>query len=361
MKITALIFTLLVTASVLPACIPIPNFSDIPGLESGLPPGEVQPTVTTRAALMDQVGYPDLRTPDERFFLYRNYGCIQSAGMGWIEIEWWIPTGVYYPYHCFARWVLVEFDNHGVVKSVNVKDCQDKDNCGAPPAALAALLEDRYGTAVAAEYQRPVAQVESAPSAVAGEPQATRFGPFSPGDSFEYRAFTGIIHPRFTFWIGDYEDTYLREENGQLVFKRAYDLIFAGTLIRKEPIGEAVCTINGNWVRWPILHSKDAVTADPHNGVLKFPMKVGMSWTHRYTLTNFMYSGIHTATMTVRKYEQIETPAGKFWAFKIERIEEPGLPTVEIYWFAPEVGLIVKFKSDEREVQLTSYHKAAKP
>lgn len=352
MKITALIFTLLVAASVLEACV-LPYYRDArPGIESGLPAGEARPTVTTRAALIGEVGYPDFRTPDERFFLYRNNRCIRRAGLCLDPCS--------NTYDCFAHWVLVEFDKNGVVKAVSVTDC--KGSCGSAQIALATLLEERYSAALAAEYQRMVAQAGGAPSAVAGEPMATHFGPFSLGDSFVYE--TPIPGANYG---ENFEDRYLREENGQYVFERAFEhpgptFGFLGLMPK---LREAVCTFDGNWVRWwRTFFSKKAVTADPHNGMLKFPMKVGMSWTHSYTFTDPPVSTIRTATMTVRKYEQIETPAGKFWAFKIERIDQP-VPNadfaVEIYWFAPVIGQIVRFRSDEEELDLTSYRKAVNP
>ncbi len=185
--------------------------------------------------------------------------------------------------------------------------------------------------------------------AVAAEPMATQFGPFAPGDTFVYK-YSGR---------GDTTQKYLREENGQLVFARSF------AKPKDAPKGEFIYTLDGNWVQWP-MPDGEVRTANPHTGMLKFPMQVGTTWTHKYTYTNKSESMRRTATMKVSKYNEIKTAAGKFWAFKIERTnqrDDRPFPAYETYWFAPEIGMIVKYQWEgggSTYFQLKSYTKAAK-
>jgi hypothetical protein len=213
-----------------------------------------------------------------------------------------------------------------------------------------------YLTAEQDDYTRPIVSVFTACAAllgtlglaVAAEPMATQFGPLSPGDTFVYK-YRGR---------GDTTQTYLREENGQLVFERSF------TKPKGAPKGEFVYTLDGNGVRWP-MPDGEIRSANPNTGMLKFPMQVGTTWTHKYILT-IKNEPIHrTATMKVRKYKEIKTEAGKFWAFRIERRnqrDDRPLPAYETYWFAPELGMIVKYQWEAEGIigaylELKSYSK----
>jgi hypothetical protein len=168
MSKAALSLVTLVVALVLSGCILVP----VPGhrTDSGVAPREVYPNITTRADLLEK-GHPDLRTPDERFFLYQNIG----------SREWNLCGAILNASGCnragtnhWARWEFIEFDEDGVVKKEIVRDCENKV-CGSPQAAFLAVLEKRYSPALATEYRRALEQADALSQAVSdGDVQAIK-------------------------------------------------------------------------------------------------------------------------------------------------------------------------------------------
>jgi hypothetical protein len=143
----------LVAALALQGCIITPPLPEpVPRIESGVAPRQVWPNITTRATLLEK-GFPGLRTPDERFFLYESI-----VSRDWVScIAMLTPVGI--SDSCgtvstdySARWVLVEFNNKDVVKREIIKDCEN-DVCVCTPAALLAMLEEHYSPALAAKYR----------------------------------------------------------------------------------------------------------------------------------------------------------------------------------------------------------------
>ncbi len=80
--------------------------------------------------------------------------------------------------------------------------------------------------------------------------------------------------------------------------------------------------------------------------VIKFPLKVGKSWTYNYrTKERSEGSKFRIARHRVIAYEQITVPAGTFWTFKVEVKKENDKRNVKgsvTYWYAPDVKYIIK-------------------
>ena len=79
-------------------------------------------------------------------------------------------------------------------------------------------------------------------------------------------------------------------------------------------------------------------TYDPPYCILKFPVKPGQAWTSEVTSggavrTTFKYKAIQE--------EDVEVPAGKFRAFRLEvDIDSRGQTRKSVIWYAPRVGIV---------------------
>jgi hypothetical protein len=127
---------------------------------------------------------------------------------------------------------------------------------------------------------------------------------------------------------------------------------------------EVLYSMSLNLKKMP-LEEHDSLIFEPDNGILSFPLSPGRSWTNRLRII-VDSGGQRTALMfrtTGRSegIEEVETPAGRFRAFKV--IADSGLgkggPTE--CWYAPKVKWVVKCHSGERGVaipnfEVTSYH-----
>lgn len=87
-------------------------------------------------------------------------------------------------------------------------------------------------------------------------------------------------------------------------------------------------------------------------GYLKFPLKVGLTWSERYYLSRFR--SWRSVEHEVKSFEKVSTPKGEFEAFKIVRTA-PGqrLPNTQIvfdtvytYYYSPKIKSFVLFKSE---------------
>jgi hypothetical protein len=84
--------------------------------------------------------------------------------------------------------------------------------------------------------------------------------------------------------------------------------------------------------------------------MLKLPAKPGDTWTVDYETPP--HRDVVTATYTVGKVEDVEVPAGKFKAIRVESNTTERLPGSSTSWYAPGVGL-VKWVSPFRGVEQT--------
>jgi hypothetical protein len=79
-------------------------------------------------------------------------------------------------------------------------------------------------------------------------------------------------------------------------------------------------------------------TYDPPYRILKFPLKPGQAWTSEAgsggtVRSTFKYKAIHE--------EDVEVPAGKYRAFRIEvDIDTQGRTRKSVIWYAPRVGIV---------------------
>lgn len=81
--------------------------------------------------------------------------------------------------------------------------------------------------------------------------------------------------------------------------------------------------------------------------ILKYPAKVGQSWTWKgQNVLGGQITMEGTATVRVAAREKVQTPAGAFSAYRVEAqitLKGSGQPphvTSRTYWFAPKAGLV---------------------
>lgn len=148
-------FALLLTAVfTLSGCV-VPYYRDYE--EYGLQPQQVHLGKTTRSDISKKA-LPEVRTPEDRFQLFSNTG----------SKTWGLVIIVGGPYGASAggapelgrtnwgQWILLEFDDRGVVKNAVLEDCADA--CEKPRVLLTKLLRQEYGPALASKYERMLEQ-----------------------------------------------------------------------------------------------------------------------------------------------------------------------------------------------------------
>jgi hypothetical protein len=72
---------------------------------------------------------------------------------------------------------------------------------------------------------------------------------------------------------------------------------------------------------------------------LRLPAKVGDTWTWEQEEPGFAPAKL---TWTIAKWEEVEVPAGKFQALRVDsKLESPRTPTLTgTYWYAPGIGVV---------------------
>src|SRR5689334_24599323 len=71
---------------------------------------------------------------------------------------------------------------------------------------------------------------------------------------------------------------------------------------------------------WNQINSGNTGVFNPHNGILKFPLRTGDSWTSKYDVKfprEGDYEVKHDRKVRAVGWENIEVPAGKFRALKV--------------------------------------------
>ncbi|MGA7778234.1 MAG: hypothetical protein WCA85_11055 [Paraburkholderia sp.] len=109
-----------------------------------------------------------------------------------------------------------------------------------------------------------------------------------------------------------------------------------------------------------------AATYEPSDGKLRFPLRVGDSWSSSYVYRSGSWTAVGERHTTVVGVERIETAAGAFDAFRIEQrvswsasdIRQRDGRTRETDWYAPSVGRIIKsdFSDQQSNFAPTSTH-----
>jgi hypothetical protein len=109
-------------------------------------------------------------------------------------------------------------------------------------------------------------------------------------------------------------------------------------------------TMTGEWNQ---VSSANGGVFVPHNGLMRFPMRPGDAWESSYTV-KFPRRGAfevqHERKVRVLGWEDVEVPAGKFRALKVEsegsfqRLDKSIAGTAkEVVWYVPEVKRFVKW------------------
>lgn len=87
-----------------------------------------------------------------------------------------------------------------------------------------------------------------------------------------------------------------------------------------------------------MVDGKPVLAYDPPFPYLQFPLEVGKRWIYEGQVTNKAtgFHGKSRSTIHVLAYEDVETPAGRFKAFKLATESNT-------YWYSPEIGTVVKY------------------
>jgi hypothetical protein len=85
---------------------------------------------------------------------------------------------------------------------------------------------------------------------------------------------------------------------------------------------------------------------------LRLPAKAGDTWTWSEEKPMFAPA---KHTWTVGKWEEVEVPAGKFQALRVEsKLESPRVPALTgTYWYAPGIGVVKSVLNTSTGVQTT--------
>ncbi|MFQ5895395.1 MAG: hypothetical protein ACE5JJ_06220, partial [Nitrospinota bacterium] len=108
-------------------------------------------------------------------------------------------------------------------------------------------------------------------------------------------------------------------------------------------------------------------SAKPAVPYFRWPLKLNGTWSGSYRWGG----GKRTYRVKVRvdAYERVHTPAGTFKALRLElfpaeRAVEPGRKGVLRYWYAPELGQVVRMEFEQQPEDswaLTAYQRAPRP
>jgi hypothetical protein len=132
------------------------------------------------------------------------------------------------------------------------------------------------------------------------------------------------IGDRWAFSDGLYE--LVRNDGDVLVFSLGRTIQHfrtpAGHLIKRVRDGET------------------AITYDPPFSHVQWPLSVGKHWTYEGDVVNKLsgFSGRAQSVIRVERYEDVETPAGTFKAFKI-------VTGSSAWWYSPDVRTIIKLRT----------------
>jgi len=174
------------------------------------------------------------------------------------------------------------------------------------------------------------------------------------------------IAQRPTFTLGyrlTFTDlSYPPTEDWDLVYRGKQDGLLVFEHIRGDQTFNWLFTPDITKVRTEGRHTE--ILYNPDRIRLRFPLFVSKSWSQQYTIQR---EGLSSRLLEARllearvlAYEKITVPAGTFWAYKIEAVNylsgDP-LPSYETYWYAPEVGYLIKYQSPDlhAEYELLRY------
>lgn len=102
---------------------------------------------------------------------------------------------------------------------------------------------------------------------------------------------------------------------------------------------------------WSMTSSCSGFVNRPPGRMLRFPLRVGDSYPVEYStqrVREFKYTQEVEGKVTIKGWEQVVVPAGRFRALKVEaetRVSQPGgtwLARTATFWYSPEVRRTVK-------------------
>jgi len=116
--------------------------------------------------------------------------------------------------------------------------------------------------------------------------------------------------------------------------------------------------IDATWTaEWNAVSSPDDGIFEPHSGLLKFPLQVGATYKVVYDLKRPRQGPFHVKHDRMAKvmgWEEVEVPAGKFRALKVEiegtyqRVDTSISGTAKnVIWYVPEVKRWVKWTYED--------------
>lgn len=94
---------------------------------------------------------------------------------------------------------------------------------------------------------------------------------------------------------------------------------------------------------------------EPDSGFYSFPMKVGKTWRAAYTVREGQDEYEEWVEREVAAYERVAVPAGTFMAFRVSITAASYDDFDETYWYAPDVGYVVKLVAGDFVVELDDW------
>jgi hypothetical protein len=147
--------------------------------------------------------------------------------------------------------------------------------------------------------------------------------------------------PVGTVWVYD-------EAGAERQYQRLPDGTFKGLPVARLSTGEGIEALDaGSWSLVAKFDDKGELvtSAEPNNGDLNWPLEVGKKWqavrTYSFHPRNKSWSGA-TTQWVVEAYEEVDTPAGAFMAFRLQSTGVKHDTTERTVWYAPDPGVVVK-------------------
>jgi hypothetical protein len=138
---------------------------------------------------------------------------------------------------------------------------------------------------------------------------------------------------------------------------QCYTVKFSGGIFRRDASGIALFERSNLNVKYRLEGNKRKKYTDLRKKILNFPLALGKQWSdliqYDSQATTFNIHAVEVSeTFRVLGWEEVEVPAGKFKAIKLEYKCEPKLRSgmgwithdvsKALYWFSPEVKNFVK-------------------
>lgn len=154
-----------------------------------------------------------------------------------------------------------------------------------------------------------------------------------------------------TKWVYQIEGTQKERVHTVVAAEKQGELLVVTIELDNDTGGKVTDTISigGDGI---YRHSVGDTLIDPHLCLLKLPIKVGDKWATDFTTP----SGKWTGTRGVKGLEEVEVPAGKFKAVRVEH--EYALDKEkykQALWLAPNVGVVKHDHGNKKVSVLKSF------